>query len=118
MYSVSKNLSQDIKITFYHIVTEMWRHQKWQFDKIWFYKFLICDSFLNLLLQTWVLRLPMGQKLVLESPLKVIPNCDSPIERSPPIVHMKKQTRPLALKYDPPPIFMGGEDNMPPIPHR
>ena len=62
MYSVDKNMTQVIKITFYQIVTEMWGHQKWQFDEIWFYK-LLCDSLLNSLLHTWALHLSTGQEI-------------------------------------------------------
>ena len=89
MYSVDTNMShvpKHIKITFYQIVTEMQGSQKWQFDKIWFYK-LLYDSLLNSLLQTWQL----GKKLMPESS-QGNPYLWSPIWRGRPIVNMKRQT--------------------------
>ena len=97
-------MSQFIKITFHQIVTEIKWHQKWQFDKTWFYK-LLCDSLLNSLVQFWVLRLPIGQEIGTGVPpgksLIVTPT----IWRSIPTVHMNRQTLTGPEKYPPPPIF-------------
>ena len=93
MYSLNKNMFQVIKIKFYQIVTEMWGHQKWQFDKMWFYK-LLCDSLLNSLLQTWFLRLPIGQEIGTGVPIGKSLIVTPSIWRGPPIVHMKRQTPP------------------------
>ena len=88
MYSVDTNMShvpKHIKITFYQIVTEMQGSQKWQFDKIWFYK-LLYDSLLN----PW--QLGNWARNWCRSPPREIPICDSPIWRGRPIVNMKRQT--------------------------
>ena len=96
-------MSQFIKITFHQIVTEIKWHQKWQFDKTWFYK-LLCDSLLNSLVQFWVLRLPIGLEIGTGVPpgksLIVTPT----IWRSIPTVHMNRQTLTGPEKYPPPPL--------------
>ena len=108
-YSVVQSMShvpKHIKITFSQIVTEMQGHQKWQLDQNWFYK-LLCDSLLNSLLQTWVLKLPIGQEIGTGVPpgksLIVIP----PYEGVPHCLYKKADPPPpLALKNKSP-IFMG-----------
>ena len=108
MYSVDTNMShvpKHIKITFYQIVTEMQGSQKWQFDKIWFYK-LLYDSLLNSLLQTWQL----GKKLMPESS-QGNPYLWLPHMKGSPHCQYEKADPPLALKNESP-YLHGGEDTM------